>query len=169
MFKEMILLTSGELIQGLFAVQARYAGPVHPAVMAHELYSDELLEYMNKHMRMMPVLDYMQGVFSFADFFNVDGWDRTVAYVWPRPCVLVGRSKPLDSKSNNDVQYESFIGTFMDDVGCVFNLEVRQYCFKVRGEFVNVVTRQFCQDQTMRLDVVEEFFPETYRGLWDEL
>lgn len=131
---------------------------------ATELYSDELLDYMNKNMRAMPIVDMLEGTFSFADFF--ESWDGAVQNLHVNPCVLVGRSYPKAARSAGDVTYESFVGTYIDDTGYVFNAEVRQYCFKNRGEFVNLVTRQPCNDGSLRLDCLEEFFPEEYAAFW---
>ncbi|MBD5584306.1 MAG: hypothetical protein HDQ88_04435 [Clostridia bacterium] len=168
-------MEKGQLMSALLTVQSSAAnfaklgpdfGPMPAMTSACELYSDGLLEYLNKNMRPMPVVDFFQGTFSFADFFDTEGWDHVVRPLHARPCVLVGRSKPIECRNLNDIEYESFVGTYVDEEGYVFNAEVRQYCLKLNGEFTHLVTRHGCADAVLRLDVVEEFFPEKYSGFW---
>lgn len=130
-----------------------------------DLYSDDLLEYINKNLQSLPSVDFFNGTFNFADFFGL--WPESVSKLGRNPCVLVGRSGPICDKKVPDVSYESFIGTYIDSTGFVFNAEVRQYSFKVGYEFSNLVTRVPCGGEVFRLDEVEQFFPERYMGFWN--
>lgn len=131
---------------------------------SEELYSYDLMQYLHDNMSLLPTVDYSFHGFDYKNLYQ--DWDDTVRYAHFVPCCMIGRSKPLDQHEVRDVGYECYVGTFIDSNGYVFNVEIREYVFELNNIVNKLVLRQTCNDSLLRLNLMEQFFDDSYVGFW---
>lgn len=138
---------------------------------AEVLYSDELLEYLNKHMAPVYAVDAETPcgrVSEFEMFEELLAWNdiEGLLRLWQKPAVCVGH---FTERTWGQEGYSSFCNlcTYIDIDGSVFTVKCCSIVLNDRTvplEVREVIDR----DDHLSLNRVEDMFSESFKGFWND-